>query len=128
MRYTFLLYSHEKAFADATPADKEQQLQVFGRYIAALQEAGHLVDTDWLQPPGTATTVSLAGGQRHVQDGPFAETKEQLGGYFVVDVPDLTAAIAWAEKCPAAHYGKVEIRASAMPAGGNPHAQSEEPA
>ncbi|MEM9194002.1 MAG: YciI family protein [Myxococcota bacterium] len=125
MRYTFLLYSEEKAFEGASEEEIDQQLKVFGQYITALQEAGHLVDTDWLQPTTTATTISLAGGDRLVQDGPFAETKEQLGGYFVIDVPNLDAALAWAEKCPAVHYGKIEIRASAMPEG-NPHAKERD--
>jgi hypothetical protein len=88
--------------------------QVYGAYIGALKEAGVFVDTDWLQPVETATTLSLKSGGKTVEDGPFADTKETLGGYFVIEVPDLDAAIAWAEKCPAAKSGKVEIRASAM--------------
>jgi YCII-related domain len=62
----------------------------------------------------TATTLSVENGQRRIQDGPFAATRETLGGYFVIEVPTLDAALAWAEKCPAAQYGKIEIRASAM--------------
>lgn len=65
----------------------------------------------------TATTISTRDGKTRIEDGPFAETVETLGGYFVVDVPDLDAAIAWAEKCPAAQYGKVEIRATALQGG-----------
>jgi hypothetical protein len=117
MRYTLMLYSKEADFADLPPEFMEEQLQVFGAYIGALQQAGVFVDTDWLQPTMTATTISMRGGSRMVQDGPFAETKEQLGGYFVIDVPDLDAALDWAEKCPAAQYGLIEVRASAMPAG-----------
>lgn len=114
MRYTFLLYSNPADFADMTPEDWAREKEVYGAYIGALQEAGVFVDTDWLQPAMTATTVSLKDGERRIQDGPFAETKETLGGFFTVDVPDLDAAMAWAEKCPAAKTGKVEIRASAM--------------
>lgn len=114
MRYTFLLYSDPSGTAGMTPEDRACELSVYGAYIGALREAGVFVATDWLQPVQTATTVSLVNGQRRVQDGPFAETRETLGGYFAVEVPDLDAAIAWAEKCPAARYGKVEIRASAM--------------
>ena len=114
MRYTFLLYSDPADLADMTVDDWAAEKQVYGAYIGALKEAGVFVDTDWLQPVDTATTLSLKGGSRQVQDGPFAETKEMLGGYFVVNVSDLDAAIAWAEKCPAAKTGKVEIRASAM--------------
>ena len=114
MKYTFLLYSNPADFAEMTPEDWGAMKEVYGAYIGALHEAGVFVATDWLQPVQTATTLSLQGGTRSVQDGPFAETKETLGGYFVIDVPDMDAAMAWAEKCPAAKTGKVEIRASAM--------------
>lgn len=114
MRYTFLLYTDRSQFADLTPEDWAREKAAYGAYIGALKEAGVLIDTDWLHPVETATTLSLKDGSRHVQDGPFAETKETLGGFFAVDVPDLDAAMAWAEKCPAARTGKVEIRASAM--------------
>jgi hypothetical protein len=114
MRYTFLLYSDASMAANMTEEDWAESKKVFGEYIGALQEAGVFIDTDWLHPAETATTVTLAGGEKRVQDGPFAETKETLGGFFVIDVENLDEALAWAEKCPAAHYGKVEIRASAM--------------
>lgn len=114
MRYTFLLYTDPADLANMTPDDWAAEKEVYGAYIGALNEAGVFVDTDWLLPVDTATTVSLKSGEKMVQDGPFAETKETLGGYFVIDVPDLDAAMAWAEKCPAAKTGKVEIRASAM--------------
>lgn len=114
MRYTFLLYTDPADLADMTPEDWAAEKEIYGAYIDALHEAGVFVDTDWLQPVQTATTLTLKGGARQVQDGPFAETKETLGGYFVVEVPDLDAALAWAEKCPASRSGKVEIRASAM--------------
>ncbi|MEM6294737.1 MAG: YciI family protein [Myxococcota bacterium] len=117
MRYTFLLYSSESDFADATPEQMAAQKAAYGEYIGALRAAGVLVDTDWLQPTPTATTITLRDGERRVQDGPFADTKEQLGGYFVVDVPNLDAAIEWAEKSPAAKHGLVEIRPSAMGGG-----------
>ncbi|MEM7719186.1 MAG: YciI family protein [Pseudomonadota bacterium] len=114
MRYTFLLYSDPSDFADMTPEDWAREKEVYGAYIGALQDAGVFVDTDWLQPADTATTITLKDGERRVQDGPYAETRETLGGFFAIDVPDLDAALAWAEKCPAAKHGKVEIRASAM--------------
>ncbi len=118
MRYTFFLYNDESAFADMPPEAMEEQLAVYGAYIGALREAGVFVDTDWLQPSPTATTLGVSEGTRHVQDGPFADTKEQLGGYFVVDVADLDAALDWAEICPSVQYGgKIEIRPSAMPEG-----------
>ncbi len=114
MRYTFLLYSNPAMAANMTEQDWAESKQAFGAYIGALQEAGVLIDTDWLHPAETATTITLAGGEKRVQDGPFAETKETLGGFFAVDVENLDDALKWAEKCPAVHYGKVEIRASAM--------------
>jgi hypothetical protein len=114
MRYTFLLYSNPADFANMTPEDWAKEKEVYGAYIGALNEAGVFVSTDWLQPVQTATTLSFENGQRRIQDGPFAATRETLGGYFVIEVPTLDAALAWAEKCPAAQYGKIEIRATAM--------------
>lgn len=114
MRYTFLLYSDPSMAAGMTEEDWIESKKVFGEYIGALQEAGVFIDTDWLHPADTATTITLAGGEKRVQDGPFAETKETLGGFFAIEVENLDEALKWAEKCPAAQYGKVEIRASAM--------------
>ncbi len=121
MRHTLLLYSNPEDFSDATEEEMAQQLKVFGEYIAALKTAGVFVDTDWLVPGPMAKSLSLKTGKPEVHDGPFADTKEQLGGFFIIDVPDLDAALKWAERCPASHYGTVEVRASAMPEGGNPH-------
>jgi len=114
MRFTFLLYADPAGFKNVTPEQMKQEQEVFGLYISALKEAGVFVHTDWLQPVETAKTISLAGGKRHVQDGPFAATHETLGGFFVIDVLNFDAALAWAEKCPTAHYGKVEVRPSAF--------------
>ena len=115
MRYTLFLYNDESAWADVSEDDMQEQLAIFGAYIQDLKDAGVFVDTDWLQPSMTGTVITLKDGQRRVQGGPYADTKEQLGGYFVIDVPDLDAALAWAEKCPTAHYGLIEVRPSAMP-------------
>jgi hypothetical protein len=114
MRYTFLLYTDPKDLAHMTPDDWASEKQAYEAYIGALNEAGVFIETDWLLPVDTATTVSLKGGTKIVQDGPFAETKETLGGYFAIDVADMDTALFWAEKCPAAKTGKVEIRASGM--------------
>lgn len=114
MKYTFLLYSDQNSQDEPTPEEQAQELAVFGEYIGALQEAGVFVETDWLQPTHTATTLSAASGELVVHDGPFAETQEQLGGYFIIDAPDLDVALEWAKKCPVVYYGKVEVRASAM--------------
>ena len=112
MRYTFLTYTRPESFAKVPPEELGQLKGLFGAYIGALKEAGILVATDWLQPVSATTTVS-DGGDR-VQDGPFAESKETLGGYMTVEVPDLDTAITWAKKCPMAKYGAVEIRPTAM--------------
>jgi hypothetical protein len=85
----------------------------FHDYAASLDEAGVLRSADVLQPVAASTTVALRSGSLQVQDGPFADTKEQLAGVFVIDVPDLDAALAWAEKCPAAQWGTIEIRPTA---------------
>lgn len=79
-------------------------------FIGAMAEAGIIVKGDALQGPHSATTLRLKDGKRVVEDGPFADTKEQLGGYFVIEVPDLDAALAWAEKAPSARTASVEIR------------------
>lgn len=79
-------------------------------YLAALAESGVMTGAGGLQPPAAATTVRLRDGQRVVHDGPYADTKEQLGGYFVIDVPDLDAALEWAARCPSAATGGAEVR------------------
>jgi hypothetical protein len=121
MRYTFMLHSTETnpgdQISDQTGEKMAESLLTFGAYINDLREAGVFVDTDWLQPSSTATTVSMENGVPKILDGPYADTKEQIGGYFVVEVPDLDAALAWAQKCPVAYFGHVEVRPSAMPEG-----------
>ena len=97
-----------------TTGGRREMVATLARAAVAVGVAGVFIETDWLHPAETATTVTLAGGEKRVQDGPFAETKETLGGYFAIDVPNLDEAMKWAEKCPHVHYGKLEIRASAM--------------
>ena len=79
-------------------------------YGEALEKAGAFVATDRLGPSASATTLTMADGKPQVIDGPFADSKEQIGGYYIIDVPDLDAALEWAGRCPAAHHGKIEIR------------------
>jgi hypothetical protein len=114
MKYSLLLYADESAMAHTPPAVLEQVLAAFNSYIQALKDAGVFVATDWLKPSHMATTITLKDGGRRVQDGPFADSKEQLGGFFLIDVPSLDAALAWAERCPAARMGTVEVRPSNM--------------
>lgn len=114
MRYTLLLHYPEMTPEELGPEAMQEGMQAFHRYTSALDEAGVLVSAEVLQPSTSTTTLTLGDGSLRVQDGPFADTKEQIGGTFVLDVPDLDAALAWAEKCPAARWGTIEIRPSAV--------------
>jgi hypothetical protein len=110
MQYMLAIYGDERA-AESTP--REQTTEIVNAYMAytkALQDAKVLVGSNRLRPTSAATTVRTVDGQTKVLDGPFAETKEQLGGYYLIDVPDLDAALSWAKRCPAARYGTVEVR------------------
>lgn len=111
MKYTILVYENEADFACRT--DERRKVAYFGAYRAytqALQAAGIMVGGAPLQPPALGTTVRERDGKRHVQDGPYADTKEQLGGFYEIDVPDLDTALDWAVRCPAAASGAVEVR------------------
>ena len=110
MRYMFLIYSDEQQWARMTPAEAEKAMGVWMAYTEEMAKAGVLRAGDPLKPTDTATTVRAKGGKVLHTDGPFAETKEQLGGYYIVEVPDLDAALRWAGKCPGVHGGAVEIR------------------
>jgi hypothetical protein len=79
-------------------------------YTEALREAGALVGASRLQPVSTATTVRLVDGKSQVLDGPYADSKEQLGGYYLIEAPDVDSAIAWAARCPGASHGTIEVR------------------
>lgn len=114
MRYTLLLHYPEMTVDDLGEEAMEAGKAAFHAYAAALDEAGVLVSAEVLQSVANSTTMRLENGNLRVQDGPYADTKEQLGGTFVLDVPDLDAALAWAEKCPAAQWGTIEIRPSAV--------------
>jgi hypothetical protein len=112
MRYTLLLHFPE--LGDELPQETlEEGRQAFQSYVATLHQAGVLIAGEVLQPSEHSTTLTAAGGEVRVQDGPFADTKEQLGGTFVIDVPDLDAAIEWAKKAPSVSWGAVEIRPGA---------------
>jgi hypothetical protein len=114
MQYMLLIYSNEAAEAEAMKTmSSEQRDAVLGQWYAyteALKTAKAYVAGDALQPTSMATTVRLRDSERMVTDGPFAETKEQLGGYYLIEVENLDEALAWAAKCPGASYGSVEVR------------------
>ncbi|MEQ7154530.1 YciI family protein [Brevundimonas aurifodinae] len=110
MKYMFLLYGNEAAFGSMT---EDQRNQAFGAYMAynsALQAEGVMVSGDPLQPSFTASRVRAPDGKTEILNGPYADTQEQLGGTYVIDVPDLDAALAWAARCPMSAWGTVEVR------------------
>ncbi|MGH7786525.1 MAG: YciI family protein [Candidatus Binatia bacterium] len=110
MQYLLLLYSSETRWPEMTRPEQEQAIAAYGAFTEALKKAGVLMGMNRLQPTSAATTVRVTDGKPQVLDGPYADSKEQLGGYFLLEVPDLDAAIAWATRCPAAAYGTVEVR------------------
>jgi hypothetical protein len=110
MKYAFTIYTDESQRENATPEQMAQVSQAYGAVTEEMQEKGILVAGDGLYPTATATTVRVRDGERSVTDGPFAETKEQLGGFYVLDVKDLDEAIEWAAKIPGAQVGSIEIR------------------
>jgi len=111
MKYMLLIYVDEvKGAQVAKEVGAAQMSAPYMAYTEALKKAGVIVGGDRLQPTTTATTVRVADGKTQVLNGPYAETKEQLGGYYMIDVPDLDAALAWAARCPAAAHGTVEVR------------------
>jgi hypothetical protein len=117
MKYMLMAYVNESGWPAMTKTEQEQGMAAYMAYGEALTKAGVLVSSNRLQPSSTAVTVRLANGKSQVLDGPFVESKEQLGGYFLIDVADLDAALSWAARCPAAGHGVVEVRAIwSMPA------------
>ena len=110
MQYLFLLYVNEGGWSKLTKAQQEQGAAAYTAYTQALRKEGVLQGSNRLQPIASATTVRIVDGKSQVLDGPYPDTKEQLGGYYLVDVPDLDAALAWAARCPAAGHGVVEVR------------------
>lgn len=110
MKYMILIYSNESGWANMTPAQQQQGMQAYLAYSEALEKAGAVVASHRLQPVASATTVRVANGKTQVLNGPYADSKEQLGGYFLIDVPDLDAALSWAARCPGASHGVVEVR------------------
>jgi hypothetical protein len=111
MQYLLMIYGDESMWEKMTPAEQQQGMAAYTAYTEALKASGALVGSNRLRPVATATTVRPVNGKTQVLDGPFADTKEQLGGYYLIDVPDLDAALSWAAKCPAASHGSVEVRA-----------------
>jgi hypothetical protein len=110
MKYMLLLLGDESGWETMSEEDLQTQMAAYEGYDRALVDAGVYVSGEGLQPTSTATTMRVVGGERVLTDGPFAETKEQLGGFYVLDCKDLNDALAWAERCPASRDGSIEIR------------------
>lgn len=109
MKYLCLICA-DKLMEDMSQTDADQHYRDYAEFTEALRRNGQLVACNRLLPPETATTVRVRGGRTSVIDGPFAETKEQIGGYFVIEARDLEAAIAIAARIPGAWHGCVELR------------------
>lgn len=110
MRYSLLLHYPEMTAEELGPEALAEGMRAFDAYAKALQAAGVLASAEVLQPVATTTTVTLVGGDLVVQDGPYVDTQEKLGGIVVIDVADLDAALDWAQQAPPAGYGHVEVR------------------
>jgi hypothetical protein len=110
MRYLLLIYGDEQQVGQWTPQQVHEEFRRYGEYSAWLEEKGWMRAGDALQPTATATTVRVRGGDVLTIDGPFAETKEQLGGYYLIECDDLDQAIEAAARVPAARGGSIEVR------------------
>jgi hypothetical protein len=110
MQYLLLLYANESEWDKFTPAEQEQGVAAYEAYGEALRKAGVLVAANRLQGTSSATTVRTKDGKTQVLNGPYADSREQLGGYFIIDAPDLDAALSWAARCPGASHGIIEVR------------------
>ena len=110
MRYMLNIYTDESRMATATPEDIAQTMAAYEAFGREVSEKGGYRAGDGLQPTSAATTVRVRGGETVVTDGPFAETKEQLGGFYLLECKDLDEAMEWAAKIPGAKVGTIEIR------------------
>ena len=110
MQFALLIFETPEAFATRKAPESNPYLGSWRAYYKTLVEAGIHVGGDPLEVPETATTVRIMEGKRRVQDGPFADTKEQLAGFMILELPSLDAALDWAARCPAASAGAVEVR------------------
>lgn len=110
MRYMLLIYGDEAKMRSAPPDAMTKMSAAYSAYTKAIKEAGIWLGGDALQQTRTATSVRVGNGKTNVIDGPYADTKEQLGGFYMIEAPDIDAAIGWAARCPGASTGTVEVR------------------
>jgi hypothetical protein len=110
MQYILMDYVNDSGWPQLTKAEQQHWLGAYMAYVEAMRKAGVLLSGNGLHPASSATTVRVANGKTQVMDGPYAESKEQLGGFHIIEVDDLDAAISWAARCPTALHGVVEVR------------------
>jgi hypothetical protein len=110
MKYILMDYVIETGWTELTKSEQEHWLGAYRAYMEAMSKAGVLKDSRGLEPASAATTVRVANGKTQVLDGPYADSKEQLGGFHIIEVPDLDAAISWAARSPTSLHGVVEVR------------------
>ena len=110
MQYLLLIYGNESAMLKAPKEASSQTIAAYTAYTQTMKDAGVHRASNRLRPTAEATTVRTANGKTSVADGPFAETKEQLAGFYLIEAPDLDAALAWAKRCPGAAHGSIEVR------------------
>ena len=110
MQYLMMIYVSETVENAMSQEEVGTLMQAYGAYTEALIKAGALKGGERLRPTSDATSVRVRNGKTEVLNGPYAETREQLGGYYLIDVPDLDAALAWATRCPSSGIGTIEVR------------------
>lgn len=111
MQYLLTLYADESGWNQMTPEQQQQGMAAYAAYTEALRSAGALVSANRLRPAASATSLRTVSGKTRVLDGPFADSKEQMGGYYLIEAPDLDEALQWAGRCPGVQHGTVEVRA-----------------
>ncbi len=109
MQFLILIHGDEKVVA-ALPVDQQGMSPEYAAYNEAMAKAGVLLGGERLRPTTEARSLKVRGGRTEVLDGPYAETREQLGGYYLIEAPDMDEAVKWAARCPAVAYGTVEVR------------------
>jgi hypothetical protein len=110
MEYLLLIHADESGMATLSESARNQAMAAYGAYTEALRKADVLLGSNRLRPTDTATTVRVREGKTEVLNGPFIETREQLGGYYLINVKDLDTALSWAARCPGASHGAIEVR------------------
>jgi hypothetical protein len=110
MEYLLLIHSDDSRASEVPEAARSQMLAAYRAYTEALHQAGIVRSSNRLRPASSGTVIRVRDGKSEVQNGPFIETREELGGYYLIDVPNIDSAMSWAARCPGASYGAIEVR------------------